>query len=27
VIHESGGAFGTPAWRDGCVKYFEKWKT
>jgi GT2 family glycosyltransferase len=25
VIHESEGAFGTPAWRAGYAKYLEKW--
>lgn len=25
VIHESGGAFGTPAWQDSYKKYLEKW--
>ncbi len=25
VIHESGGAFGTPSWRAGYEKYLEKW--
>ena len=25
VIHESGGGFGSPAWRDGYEKYLEKW--
>jgi GT2 family glycosyltransferase len=26
VIHESGGSFGSPAWRDGYQKYLEKWR-
>ncbi len=25
VIHESGGAFSSPAWRDSYEKYLEKW--
>ncbi|MGH8688660.1 MAG: glycosyltransferase [Burkholderiales bacterium] len=25
VVHESGGAFGTPAWRAAYAKYLEKW--
>jgi len=23
--HQSGGSFGTPAWRESCKKYFAKW--
>lgn len=25
VVHESGGAFGTPSWREGYKRYFEKY--
>jgi hypothetical protein len=25
AIHESGGAFGSPAWREGYAKYLSKW--
>jgi GT2 family glycosyltransferase len=25
LIHESGGSFGSPAWRNGYDKYLEKW--
>jgi GT2 family glycosyltransferase len=25
LIHESGGSFGSPAWRSGYQKYLEKW--
>jgi len=25
VIHESGGGFDSPSWREACVAYFEKW--
>jgi GT2 family glycosyltransferase len=25
LVHESGGAFGTPAWRAAYQKYLEKW--
>jgi hypothetical protein len=27
VIHQSGGAFGTPGWRAGYAKYLEKWQS
>jgi GT2 family glycosyltransferase len=25
VVHESGGAFGTPSWREGYAQYLAKW--
>jgi len=27
AMHESDGAFGTPAWRQGYVRYLEKWQS
>ena len=27
VMHESDGAFGTPAWREGYARYLSKWKS
>ena len=27
VIHQSGGAFGTPLWQAGYAKYLEKWQS
>lgn len=27
LIHESGGAFGTPKWREGYETYLAKWKS
>ncbi len=27
LVHESGGAFGTPSWKAGYAKYLEKWRT
>ena len=26
LIHESGGAFGTPSWKAGYIRYLEKWR-
>jgi Glycosyltransferase like family len=26
LIHESGGAFGSPGWRAGYAKYLDKWR-
>jgi GT2 family glycosyltransferase len=25
VIHESGGSFGSPSWKDGYQEYLGKW--
>lgn len=27
LIHESGGAFGTPSWRASYARYLDKWRT
>ena len=27
VIHESGGNFNSPSWREGYAKYLDKWKS
>jgi hypothetical protein len=27
TMHESDGAFGTPAWRQGYARYLDKWQS